>query len=144
MTKQKLGRRARRRIAAARLQGLYDGLGQRTRNTATLRTEAQIDAYLEGWERGRATAADRRRAAYLSVVDPQALNERFERDCAKADSIMDDDSIPEAERPVLADLALLGGTRYEYLLHLSPSGLRTDSDCPPHLRAIPKLGGGYF
>ncbi len=69
------------------------------------------------------------------------LDERWRIDVRRSDAVMDDESIPIEQRVAMAHAILLGPTRYA---GMTRSGMRTDPDCPPHLRAIRRPSGGYF
>lgn len=70
-----------------------------------------------------------------------AINERWKADVRRVDAVMADESIPIERRLAMSQAILLGPTRYA---GMTKSGMRTDPDCPPHLRAIRRPSGGYF
>jgi hypothetical protein len=91
------------------------------------------------WKRWRTRKRDKQAAQRRGNAD--MLDAMFAADCRRADEIMADDSMPMDERVRTATAIMLAPTRYG---RMTRSGMRTDMDCPPHLRAIRKPSGGYF
>lgn len=85
----------------------------------------------------------RRRSRLQAEINAKVdeIQARWQHDLERIARYDADEQLTDEEKLAVTQAILLAPTRYA---RLSPSGMRTDAACPPHLRAIRKPSGGYW